>query len=102
MVFCLLNILLPLSSHSVYIPEAQIYQTQVKGPCIETFYWIVYSNFLKMCKEAQTVKTRVNNVTHTERKALWELTGNKDLAIKPVDKGVGSSYRIGLTIWGKH
>lgn len=71
--------------HTTFHPLSSFKPTQSKGPCLNTFYRMVYSELLLMCKEEQ-LPYKNHNLTHSQSSALNLLKTNEKI-IKPADKG---------------
>lgn len=78
----------PPVQHTNLHPKSIFYPTRSKGPYIEAFYRVVFSDLQKMCEQA-TNKRSSHNLSRGERLALKNFTQNPDLIIKPADKGGG-------------
>lgn len=73
--------------HTTFKPKSTFYPSQAKGPYIESFYRVVFSNFQKLCQSSNATNT--NNLSPVEIKALKLLMEADDLVIKLADKGGG-------------
>lgn len=73
--------------HSGLKPKSIFFPTQSKGPYIESFYRVVFSDMTKLCNTTSTSKP--HNLTPLEIRALQQFTNAEDLIIKPADKGGG-------------
>lgn len=76
----------PAVKHTNFRPLSNFYPTQSKGPCLETFYRMVYSELLMMCQQ-QHNPYKNHNLTYPERLALNLLKTNENVIIKSADKG---------------
>lgn len=75
--------------HSRFKPQSIFYPTYAKGPYIETFYRVVYSDLLKLCNSSKKPPYYHNNLTPAEIKSLDSLMHNTEIVIKAADKGGG-------------
>lgn len=59
-----------------------------KGPYLQTFYKVVYSEIVQMCEKTRPNQFKHSDLTSDEQQALKDLTLNNNLIIKTADKGV--------------
>lgn len=73
--------------HTTLRPKSIFNPTNNKGPYLQTFYQVVYSDFIKMCNTNREHIYIKSNLSPLERQALEQLTLNQSIVIKPADKG---------------
>lgn len=79
----------PPISYSSLKPKSVFYPAQSKGPYLESFYRVVYADFLKLCQSSSRVPPHIHNLSPSEIQALDSLIHTSDVIIKSADKGGG-------------
>lgn len=75
--------------HSSFRPKYAFYPSHAKGPYLESFYRVVYADFLKLCRSSSSTSPNNHNLSSSEVKSLDALTNTADINIKSADKGGG-------------
>lgn len=73
--------------HSDLKPKSIFFPTRSKGPYIESFYRVVFSDMTKLCNTTSTSIS--HNLSSSETRSLQQFISAEDLIIKPADKGGG-------------
>ncbi|PIO37882.1 hypothetical protein AB205_0152490 [Aquarana catesbeiana] len=73
--------------HSDLKPKSVFFPTHSKGPYIESFYRVVFSDMTKLCNTTSTSIS--HNLSSSETRSLQQFILAEDLIIKPADKGGG-------------
>lgn len=77
----------PPITHSNLRPTSVFNPTYCKGPYLQTFYLVVYTELIQMCKPGSSQTHLRSNLSTLEHQALEPLMNNDNIIIKPVDKG---------------
>lgn len=75
----------PPMQHATFWPKSICNHTHVKGPYIQTFYQVVFSEIQCMCQQTTTTPHN-HNLSPLERSSLKALTNNTNIVIKAEDK----------------
>lgn len=77
----------PPVKHTSLCPKSIFNPTSNKGPYLQTFYQVVYTDLINMCNRTSKHTYIKSNLPPLQRKALEQLTHNESIVIKPADKG---------------
>lgn len=78
----------PPIKHTLFRPKSIFNPTPTKGPYVQSFYQVVYSDIKRMCTPTPSQRLK-SNLIPQETSSFKKLTNNTSIIIKTVDKGGG-------------